>query len=171
MMMWRCDGHLNSITNLGLYTTRTFTISRCYINCHVELMCKHSITKVTKWKVKSLDYTPLQSSKGTLWYSILLGFFWGNSRCARWWEKNILSSLIVYKPKCTIILAQYDARFCGYSLGCCKQEGKYIFLTRLSNHASVNLSCHKSLPITFSQEHHKTSKYKDVNKRFVPFWF
>lgn len=84
--------------------------------------------------------------------------------------KNIPSSLVVYQPKCTISLAQYDARICGYSLGCCKQEEKNIFDTTFKAHQR-QLSSHKSLPITFFQEHHETSKYKDVNKRFVPFWF
>ena len=51
-----CEGvmviNINGITTLGLYRTCILAISRCYTNCYVELMCKHSITKVTKWKVE-----------------------------------------------------------------------------------------------------------------------
>lgn len=42
-------------------------------------------------------------------------------------------------------------------------ERKNNIFDTLSKHASGNMSCHKNLPITFSQEHCEVSKYKDVN--------
>jgi hypothetical protein len=78
-------------------------------------------------------------------YYLVLDFCWDSfeeTPIVQGGGKNISSSLVVYKPKCKIILAQYDARICGYSLGCCKQEEEKK-LTQLSKHTSVNCQATK----------------------------